>query len=251
MFVMMVDINNQQSYSFIALITAGLVMLLGISIVVIVHRLLSPMHPEKILLRSMHRFLAGSARIIDDFRLRSPRQQRRGRKRRKRLFETAILPISAQLLSIEKNLDYPLFPDNTPERVQHLVDSLQSVRLRLQTLEASYTTAENESPELMRSLGALNEKWRERIRKVLEKWARLEHADTLINEWRTQPSLSQELEQQLDSLQQDRGADEFNEQALRNIYAVLGSTTSLLEAMKELGDSMKQINWNQWAVARF
>jgi len=31
----------------------------------------------------------------------------------------------------------------------------------------------------------------------------------------------------------------------------MGSTQSLLDAMKELGDSMKQINWNQWAVARF
>ena len=251
MFVMMVDINNQQSYSFIALVTAGLVMLLGISTVVIVHRLLSPMHPEKILLRSMHRFLAGSARIINDFRLRSPRQQRRGRKRRKRVFETAILPISAQLSSIEKNLDYALFPDNTAEKVQHLLDSLQAVRLRLLTLEASYTTAESESPELMRSLDALNGKWRVRIYRVLEKWARLEQADTLINEWRTQPSLSQELEQQLDSLQGNREAGEFDEQALRNIYTMLGSTRSLLESMQELGDSMKQINWKQWEVARF
>ena len=251
MFVMMVDINNQQSYSFIALVTSGLVMLLGISTVVIVHRLLSPMHPEKILLRSMHRFLAGSARIINDFRLRSPRQQRRGRKRRKRVFETAILPISAQLSNIEKNLDYALFPDNTAERVQHLVDSLQAVRLRLLTLEASYTTAESESPELMRSLDALNGKWRERIYRVLEKWARLEQADTLINEWRTQPSLSQELEQHLDSLQQDREGGELDEQALRNIYTMLGSTKSLLDAMHELGNSMQQINWKQWELARF
>jgi len=246
MFVMMVDINNQQAYSFMALVTTGLVMLLGISIVVVVHRLLSPLHPEKVLLRSVHRFLAGSARIINDFRLRSPRQQSRGRKRRKRAFETAILPISAQLLSIEKNLDYALFPDNTEEKVQHLVDSLQSVRLRLLTLEASYTTAESESLELMQSLEVFNGKWRERIRKVLEKWARLEPADVLINEWRTQPSLSQELEQQLDKVN-----DDVDGQDLRNIYAVLGSIQSLLEAMKELGDSMQQINWDQWAVERF
>ena len=251
MFVMMVDINNQQAYSFIALVTAGLVMMLGISIVVIVHRLLSPMHPEKILLRGVHRFLAGSARIIDDFRLRSPRQQRRGRQRRKRVFETAILPISTQLLSVEKNLDYHLFPENTPEKVRHLLDSLQSVRLRLLNLENSYTRAESEAPELMRSLNALNEKWRERIHRVLEKWARLERADTLINEWRTQPSLSQELEQQLDSLRQDRETGELDAQALRNVYAVLGSTRSLLEAMQQLGDSMQQINWDQWAVERF
>jgi hypothetical protein len=247
----MVDINNQQAYSFIALVTAGLVMMLGISIVVVVHRLLSPMHPEKILLRSMHRFLTGSARVIANFQLRSARQQRRNRKRRKRVFETAILPVSAQLLHIEKNLDYPLFPDNTPEKVHHLVDTLQSVRLRLQALEASYTTAASESPELLRHVGALNEKWRERIQMLFEKWARLEQTDVLINEWHTQPSLSQELEQRLDSLQQDSKLDEFDEQALRNIYALIGSTRSLLEAMQELGDSMQQINWNQWAVARF
>jgi len=251
MFVMMVDINNQQSYSFIALVTAGLVMLLGISIVVIVHRLLSPMHPEKILLRSVRRFLAGSARIVDDFRLRSPRQQNRGRKRRKRVFETAILPISAQLLSLEKNLDYPLFPDNTQEKVQHLVDSLQSIRLRLQTLEASYTTAEAESPELMRSLDSVNEKWRGRIHSVFKKWARLEQTDILIKEWNTQSDLSEELKQQLGRLQQEKGSDDFDGQALRNIYTVMGSTQSLLDAMKELGDNMKQINWDQWAVSRF
>jgi len=45
--------------------------------------------------------------------------------------------------------------------------------------------------------------------------------------------------------------DDFDGQALRNLYAVLGSTQSLLDAMNELGDSMQQINWDQWAVARF
>jgi hypothetical protein len=251
MFVMMVDINNQQSYSFIALVTTGLVMLLGISVVVIVHRLLSPMHPEKILLRSVRRFLAGSARIINDIRAHSPQQQRRGRQRRKRVFETAILPISAQLLSLEKNLDYPLFPDNTQEKVQHLVDSLQSVRLRLQTLEASYTTAESESSELMRSLDSINRKWRESIHSVFEKWARLEQTDILNKEWNTRSDLSEELKLQLGRLQQEQGSDEFDGQALRNIYTVMGSTQSLLDAMKELGDNMQQINWDQWAMSRF
>jgi len=251
MFFMLVNINNQQAYSFMALVTTAQVLLLGISIVVIVHRLLSPMHPEKILLRGVRRFLTGSARIIDNFHLRSPRQRSRGRKRRKRAFESAILPVSSQLLSIEKNLDYPLYPDNTPEKVQHLVDSLLSVRLRLQSLEATYTVAESESPELMQSLDSLNAKWRKRIRNILEKWARLEQIDTLIKEWSTDSTLAQDLEQQLGKLQQDKDLNDVDNQDLRNIYAVLGSTQSLLEAMKELGDSMKEINWNQWAVERF
>ncbi|MEN8132421.1 MAG: hypothetical protein ABFS45_20025 [Pseudomonadota bacterium] len=201
--------------------------------------------------QTLHRFLAGSARIVDDFRLRSPRQQIRGHKRRKRVFEAAILPVSTQLLSVEKNLDYLLFPDNTPEKVQHLVDNLQSVRLRLQALEATYTAAESESPELMRSLDSLNEKWRKRIRSELEKWAQLEQPDNLIKDWSTRSILSQEMEQRLGKLQQDKDLNEVDTLALRNIYAVIGSAQSLLDAMKELGDSMKQIKWNQWAAARF
>jgi len=246
MFIMMVNINNQQGYSFIALVTAGLVMLLGISIVVMVHRLSSPMHPEKVLLRSVRRFLIGNARIIGDFRAFSPRQQSRGRKRRKRIFETAILPISSQLMNIEKHLDYPLFPENTPDKVQYLANSLHAVRLRLQTLEANFTTVESESPELMHSLEVFNEKWSIRIRKVLGKWARLEHTDNLAKEWNLRATLLEEMEQQL-----NKAPDNFDRQALGNFYAVLGSTQSLLEAIKELGNSMQQINWNQWAVARF
>jgi uncharacterized membrane protein YccC len=251
MFVMMIDINNDQTYSFIALVTAGLVMLLGVSTVVVVHRLLSPMHPEKILLRSMYRFLNGCARIIGEFQLLSPRQQIRGRKFRKRIFETTILPISAQLLSVEKNLDYAQFPDNTPEKVQDLVDSLQSIRFRLQSLEAAYEKAINESPDLMHALTSMNEKWRQRVQDVFGKLAHMEKTDTLIEDWSNRESLSQDLEQQLGNLTQGNSPDHIDGQDLRNIYAVIGSTQSLLDAMKELGDSMKQINWNQWAVARF
>ncbi len=52
-------------------------------------------------------------------------------------------------------------------------------------------------------------------------------------------------------LQQDNEPGVIDRQDLRNIYAVIGSIQSLMDAMKELGDSMKQINWHQWAVARF
>ncbi|MGB5180524.1 MAG: FUSC family protein [Gammaproteobacteria bacterium] len=255
MFVMLVNINNQQAYSFMALIVTAQMLLLGISIVVIVNRLLSPMHPEKIMLRSVQHFLAGSARIIDEYRICSPRQQLRGRQRRKRVFEAAILPLSIRLPNVVKNLDYPLFPDNTPEKVQHLVDSLLSVRLRLQSVEATYSVAESESPELLQALVLFNEKWRQHIRGLLDKWARLEQTDTPVNEWSTESTFSQELEQELEQklgkLQQDNKPGDTDSQDLRNIYAIIGSTRSLLDAMKELGDSMKQINWHQWAVARF
>jgi len=97
----------------------------------------------------------------------------------------------------------------------------------------------------------LNKKWRLQVQGIFEKWARLERADTLIEEWITRTDLSHELEQQLAELEQGKRPDDIDNHALQNLYAVMGSIQSLLDAMKELGDSMKQINWNQWAVARF
>ena len=87
------------------------------------------------------------------------------------MFETAILPVSAQLLGVEKNLDYPQFPDNTPEKVQDLVDNLQSIRLRLQSLETAFDKAIGESPELMQALAPLSEKWRQRVQGLFERWS--------------------------------------------------------------------------------
>ena len=125
------------------------------------------------------------------------------------------------------------------------------MRLRLQSVEATYSVAESESHELMQSLDSLNAIWRKRIPDILEKWARLEQTDTPAKEWRTHSTLSRDLEQQLGKLQQDNKLGDSDRQDLVNVYAVIGSVQSLLDAISELGDSMKQINWRQWAIARF
>jgi uncharacterized membrane protein YccC len=247
MFFMLVNINNQQTYSFMALVTTALMLLLGVTVVIVVQRLLSPMHPEQILLHSVRRFLSGSARIIDSFRATSPHQQLRGRKQRRRVFETAILPIAAQLLAVEKNLDYSLFPDNTPEKVRNLIDNLQAVRLRLLSLERTCTTVESGSPQLYRSLHTFHGKWRKRIHDTLLQWSRLQPTESHITEWSQDSTFSQEMAQQLE--QQLTG--DIDKSALRSVYAFTGSTQSLLDAMKGLNESMKQINWHQWSVARF
>ena len=97
-----------------AMVAFSLVLLLGVSIVVLVDRLLSPMHPEKILLRGVRRFLAGCARVTGDIGLSMARQPQRARKLRRRVFESRIVPFAARLNKLEQQLDYDLFPDNTP-----------------------------------------------------------------------------------------------------------------------------------------
>ena len=251
MFVMMVDITNEQTYSFIALVTAGLIMLLGVSVVVIVDRLLSPMHPEQVLLRSVRRFLGGCARIVGEIGLQLPRQPARVRRLRRRIYESRVLPVSARLPDLEKKLDYDRFPDNTPEKVQLLVDGLQSIRWRLQNLDLTYDRAARESPELMQAIAPLNETWRTHVQDLLQKWSRQVATGDTVNDKAMSTDVSMPLLQQLDDLRKSRTMDDLDDRALQHLYAVTGSTQSLLEAVRRLGDSMTQINWHQWSAERF
>jgi uncharacterized membrane protein YccC len=251
MFVNMANVTNDQVYSFILLVTGGLVMLIGVSIVVLVHRLLSPMHAEKALLRTLQRFFQGCAGIAIAYKVPATRQVTTARKHRKRLFENRILPLPVQLQGIMKGLDYQQFPANSEDRVQDLAHNLYSLRNRLLTVEASYNTAVTKSPELLQAIQPLQGDWHRRVHEVFNKWARLEAADDLIDAWRRRPELSQDMRQHLDELQQRQGATGISETGEQNLYALLGSLKGLLEAMNNLQDSMHAINWAEWSTARF
>jgi uncharacterized membrane protein YccC len=250
MFVNMANVTNDQVYSFILLVTGGLVMLLGVSIVVMVHHLLSPMHAEKVLLRTLQGFFQGCARIAIAYKVPATRQLTAARNHRKRLFENRILPLPAQLQGIMKSLDYQKFPANSEDRVQDLVQNLYSLRNRLLTVEASYDTAASESPQLLQAILPLQGHWRQRVYDVFSQWARLEPADTLIEEWRRQPELSRDMQQHLETLQ--HGPETATEaRATQNLYALLGSLKGLLESMEKMQGSLNAINWAQWSTPRF
>jgi uncharacterized membrane protein YccC len=249
MFVMVVNITNEQAYSFMAMVTFSLVLLLGVSIVVLVDRLLSPMHPEKILLRGVRRFLTGCARVTGDIGLSMDRQPRRARHLRRRVFESRIVPFSARLNKLEQQLDYHLFPDNPPEKVSRLVDSLQSLRWRLQNLETTYDKAAEESPELLRTIAPLNAAWRQHVRETLNRWAKLQPVTD--SEAAKEAAYGTRLARQLEQLHASSQLDALDDTALQHLYTVMGSTQSLLESVRMLGDNMRQINWQQWSTERF
>jgi uncharacterized membrane protein YccC len=249
-FVQVANVTNDQAYSFMLLVSIGLVMLLAVSIVVVVHRLLSPMRAEQTLLRNLRRFFQGCAQIPATYGPAPAGRQSAARRHRKRLFENRLLPLPAQLQGIMKRLDYPQFPDNSEDKVRDLANNLYSLRNRLLALDASHAKAEKESPELLAGVQPLQGDWRQRVQDVFNRWARLESADDLIEAWRKRPGLSQDLQAHLDALHRS-GTTTVNEAGVQNLYALLGSLKGLLESMHELQDSMHRINWAQWSLARF
>jgi len=251
MFVMMTGISNQQTYSFIGLVNGAMMWILGVSILSVVYMLWTPSRPERLLLSSLKRFFHGFGNIASGFALNRIKDQVKGKKLRKRYFESMVLPVPIQLQKVEKNLEYKLFPDNTPEKVQHLLDSLQSITFRLQALEIAYDRAALHSPDLMVSFSPLGKQLRERLQRVFGSWARCQKGDALGDERATLQEISRDLEKKLDTLDYNKDKVRTEDRMLSNFYALLGSVRSLIEAMADTQRAIRQINWDQWAEERF
>ena len=246
MFVMMTGISNQQTYSFIGLVNGAMMVILAISILSVGYMFWFPNRPERILLSSLKRFFRGCENIIRGFALYRLKDRVKGRKLRKHYFETMVLPVPNELVKVEKNLDYKLFPDNTPEKIKRLLDSLQSISFRLQTVELAHDRAVTHFPDLMENLSPLRKNLRERVQRVFGSWARFEKTDVLGDEQSTLEQMSRDLEKRLDAIDSP-----MEDGMIRDFYTLLGALKGLIEVMAETREIISQINWEQWATERF
>ena len=251
MFVMMTGISNQQTYSFIGLADAGLMMLLVLGGVPVLQMLVSPTRPEQILMRSLRRFFHGCERIIGEFSLYRPEDRAKGVKARKRLYESMVLPVPGQLQAVEKALEYKLFPENTPDKVKGLVDNLQGIAFRLQALEIAHGRMVSHSPDLMEPFGPLGHQLEERLQRIFETWARFEGSDPLDEERAALQEISHNLEQRLDTWEETGESNLPDDQVSQDLYSMLGGLRGLVGAMEETQNSIRQINWGQWSEVRF
>ena len=162
-----------------------------------------------------------------------------------------VMPVPAQLQKVEKNLEYKLFPDNTPEKVRLLLDSLQSITFRLWALEIAYDRVATHCPDQIESFSPLGRQLRERLQRVFRSWGRFERADVLGDERAILQEISRDLEKRLETLADNKDEVGGEDRMIRNFYALLGTVRSLIEAMADTQGAISQINWDQWAKERF
>jgi uncharacterized membrane protein YccC len=239
-FALITNITNRQAYSFLGVLYPAIMLFLGTVVVMAVYWFLSPMHPEKVVLRSLRRFFRGCARIMRGFSGNQPPE----RELRRRSFRFQILPAGQRLGAAHQSLDYARFPDNSPERVQRVSGTLQELILRLQALERAFQRSAAHPVEVGRPLTEL----RVTLEGVFRHWSRSAAIPALDEQRATLVKLSGELRDELDGLVE---SDRFDEEALRDFWAVLGGLRGLMETMVDMQDAMQEIRWEQWAVARF
>jgi hypothetical protein len=250
LFINMTGISNTQVYSFMGLVTGGMVITLTLVIIWVVDMLWTTSRPERVFLQSLQRFFRGCARMTAGFALMRPRERKAGRRLRKRFFESMVLPAPRQLQATGKQLDHKLFPDNTPEKVDHLLAGIQSVAIRMQALEIAHQRVLRHRFERAEPLGELGAQLRERLHHVFEQWSRGRNAEALDQERVSLEQIWKDLEQHLESKGQ-AGPKQASNEASRDLYSLLGTLRGLVRAMARTQDAVQTINWRQWDAARF
>jgi uncharacterized membrane protein YccC len=247
MFTTMTGISNQQSYSFNGPVDGALMVLIAGVTVAVVYFAFSYMRPEQALMRAFRQLFQGCARVIAGPVL----ERGKGRSLRRQCIESMVLPAPAKIQAAQNRLDLSLYEEQMPNKLQRLHDSVQSLVYRLQSLEISVDRYAEDSKEVPEPFSHIGRRLGDTLGGVFERWASLYVSDEGELVSRELQDLSRDLKQQFEALDTDPGQVTLSHHMLMRLYAVLGSVRGLVEAMSETRNAMGEINWQQFAAARF
>jgi uncharacterized membrane protein YccC len=250
-FVVLISVQNQQTYSFAGYANSAAMIMLAISLVIVMAYIPTSPRPEKVFLRLFARFF----RQVDSLLLRIALdwEQTAGVTGRLKAsyYSGNLLELSQKLAAYGPRIDSRSFPDNPPAKVQALVTSLGALAFRMKELVEArdQPQAELVVRELLDDLRA----WRLAILQQISLWAEDPEAAA-----RQATDLQDRLNQRLVTLEARieeiflrAGEGELDAQDFENLYRLLGTFRGLSEAGVAFVGIARDVNWGQWREARF
>ena len=244
-----ISVSNPQSYNFAAMANGLFFTVAALLFVFAMSYMLRSPRPEKAVLHLVHRFFRSAAflvaRLEPDPR-RSPTFTERWRIAFHRR-ELQTLP--AKITAWGRAIDRTKFPANTPEQVQGLVTSLQTLVYRLNELQDAGDR--EQAASLTQMLGEDIQAWRTAIEDTLMKWSH--HPDV-----HAATDLQGRLAKWLDSLEKriEAALDQTDTTKLspeegQHFFRLLGGIRGVTAAAVGCAGSASTIDWKQWREERF
>jgi uncharacterized membrane protein YccC len=243
----MLQIQNQQVYSFAAMANVYIFLVMGFTFLFVMSYLLGSPRPEKVVLHLLDRFFRSALFLmsrkspgVNHF---SPLEQWRIAFHRRQLCS-----MPAKLGAWGKAIDLNSFPGNTPEQVQAMVASIQALVYRIeQILETGLVYREKPiSLELREDLKI----WHRGIETTFDRWSRAPETEPVA-------ALKLRLEAALRLLEQrikeviSRDGGEVSRQEEEDFFRLLGGYRGISEAALAYAGAAQAITWDHWREERF
>lgn len=245
MFVVIISVSNQQTYSFLSVATTALMFILLFLLLAIIAYIPYSPRPERVLLRLLARYFRSAEFLLSraaKWEKEAPVSWRENFHRQ----ELADLP--AKLNVWLPHADPMVLGDESVHQLPALVDSLQTLTYRLQELFEVRDLPL--SPLLVTALSDDMQRWRQQVIEdfqylTVDPSYRNIHARERLEEYIRQ--LEKHIEAHLDS--PDEGS--LNPEHQQNVYRLLGAYRGTSQAMLEFAKVTRNVDWTPWHEERF
>jgi len=249
MFLNVIGVQNQQTYSFAGFANSVVMIALACGIAIAIWYMpLSP-RPEKVFLRLLARFYRNSEFLMS--RMALDWEQRKGWAGRWKimLYQNDLLELPQKLAVLGGQIDHRLFPGTTPEQVQTLVNSLQALALRLKNMVGvrKYPQASLLVRELLDDVRA----WRLAIEELFQNWSKDPASEPDDDLQSRLAARLKEMETRIKRTLSLAEQGEITEEDYKNFYRLIGSYRGLSESVVAHSKLAQGIDWGQWKEARF
>ncbi|MBT8365867.1 MAG: FUSC family protein [Deltaproteobacteria bacterium] len=250
-FLILIGIDNQQSYSFSQYANNVVWIMLSLALAVATAYIPTSPRPEKVFLRLLRRFFRQAEFQVSGLAPDGQRPKGIIGRWKSVLYQNDLLELPGKLAAYGKQIDYRTFPDNTPEQVQALVASLYAVAYRIKDLVEAHAYPQTElvKKRLLDDLRA----WHQVIDARLQ--LRAEDPTQFIEpigdvRGRLAARLGG-LEASIAEMFAQSGKGELSTADYKNLYRLLGSYRGLSEAAIGYAQLAEGIKWAEWQEARF
>ena len=250
-FLILIGIDNQQTYSFSQYANNVVWILLSLALAVAVASVITSPRPEKVFLRLLRRYFRQAEFVMGRLALDWEHDHGRAGRLQMAFFRNDLLELPAKLAAIGRDIDYRMLSDNTLEQVQALVVSLQALAYRIKEVDEAHGHLKAEW--LVKELVADLRAWRVLAEEHFGGWADdlVVSVERGIDFGERLAMRRAEIETHIDETLRQAGEGELSDEDLLNFYHVLGSYRGLMEAMIGYVNLADDINWARWQEARF
>jgi hypothetical protein len=250
-FLIVISIDNQQTYSFSDYANDVVWIMLSLALAVSTAYFPTSPRPEKVFLRLLRRFFRHAEFLISGLAPDGQRLKGITGRWRSVLYQNDLLELPGKLAAYGKQIDYRAFPDNTPEQVHTLVASLYAVAYRINDLveAGDYPQPELVQKRLLDDLRA----WHQVIDARLQRRADdpTQYIEPTADLRKRLADRLARLETSIEEIFSRSDNGELSTAGYDSLYRLLGSYRGLSEAAIGYAQLADGINWTPWREARF
>jgi len=245
MFLTLISVSNQQTYSFLSVANTALMWPLLLLLLTVVAYLPYSPRPERALLRLLTRYFRSAEFILS--------QSAGGSKsalasRREEFHRQELASLPGKLNAWAAHLDPSVLGSASVQQLPGLVNSLQALSYRLQELQE--VRGLPQSAQLTNALKTDMLAWRERVLDIMQQLSRdpayrktleRDHLDNRL------AGVESHIKQYLDG----EAGTQLSSADEQNFYRLLGAYRGTSEALLDFAQQAAKVDWTPWYEERF